>query len=319
MSDQNPTTTNSSLPTTEHVFSKFNADQGKAYVQARPDYHPYVYETIINKHKSTGGQLDTILDIGCGPGFAVRALAPHFQHAIGLDPSEGMIATARSTSSGVVTASNQPIRFEISTAESLGQNLSPVVPDASVDLITASNAAHWFDMPGFYTAAARILKPGGNIAFWGTGEVRVHPSMPAAEAIQEAMDRHNEDNLRPYATAGNLISRSRYTTLPLPWTLDQPNDAFRQDNFWRKDWEIDEPFLVMPKTVSLDMLEVIMSSGSALVRWREANPDKAGTEKDILRILRRNIERLQQEAGVKPGEERLMGAIQGFLLFIKKT
>jgi ubiquinone/menaquinone biosynthesis C-methylase UbiE len=125
---------------TEKTFSSYNQEQGKAYAQIRRDYHPDLYQTIINHHTSTGGELDTLLDVGCGPGTAARGLAPHFAHVIGLDPSEGMITTARSV--GVVTSTSEPVRFEVSTAEELGGNLSPPVQDSSVDLITASNAAH---------------------------------------------------------------------------------------------------------------------------------------------------------------------------------
>lgn len=79
----------------EKTFSSYTQDQGANYAQNRTDYHPNLYKTIIDHHTSTSGQLNTLLDVGCGPGAAARALAPHFAHAIGLDPSEGMINNAR--------------------------------------------------------------------------------------------------------------------------------------------------------------------------------------------------------------------------------
>src|SRR5215470_13906762 len=96
---------------TEKTFSSYNHEQGKAYAEIRRDYHPSLYQAVINHHTSTGGQLDTLLDIGCGPGTAAQTLAPRFAHAIGLDPSEGMITTARSL--GGATSTSEPIRFEV--------------------------------------------------------------------------------------------------------------------------------------------------------------------------------------------------------------
>jgi hypothetical protein len=94
--------------------------------------------------------------------MAVRDLALHFVHAIGIDPSAGMITTARSL--GGVSSSNDPIRFEISSAEDLGPELNPPVQSNTVDLIVAATAAHWFDMPKFWHRAAQVLKPGGTLA-----------------------------------------------------------------------------------------------------------------------------------------------------------
>ena len=102
----------------EKTFSSYTKDQGANYAQNRPGYHPSLYKTIIDHHTSTGGQLNTLLDVGCGPGTAARSLAPHFAHAIGLDPSEGMINNARILAGA--SSTSEPIRFEISTAEDLG-------------------------------------------------------------------------------------------------------------------------------------------------------------------------------------------------------
>jgi len=301
---------------TEKTFRSYNHEQGKSYAQIRLNYHPSLYQTVINHHTSTGGQLDTLLDIGCGPGTAVQTLAPHFTHAIGLDASEGMITTARSL--GSVTSTSEPVRFEVSTAEELGKNFSPPIQDSSVDLIIASNAAHWFDMSGFWPSAARVLKPGGSVALWTSGEIRSHPSMPNAVAIQAVMDQIQEQDLKPYYMPGNLLVRSRYVDLPLPWTLSHPVQEFDKSDFFRKDWDTDEEFFVEQPEVDLDTFEKMLGTGSVVTRWRQAHPDAVGTEQDVVRILRREIERLLQQAGVEKGKERVKGAVQGVLLIVKK-
>ena len=300
----------------EKTFSSYNQEQGKAYAQIRRGYHPSLYETIISHHTSTGGQLDTLVDVGCGPGTAAFALAPHFAHVIGLDPSEGMLTTARSL--GGVTSTSEPVRFEFSTAEDLGGNLLPPVQDSSVDLITAANAAHWFDMSRFWPAAARVLKPGGSVAMWTSGELSTHPSMPNAAAIQDSMNQMQEQHLKPYYVLGNLLTRNRYVDLPLPWTLAQPVPEFDESTFLRKDWDVAETFFVGELEVDLDTFEKMMGTGSPVTRWREAHPDAVGTERDVVRMLRREIERLLHEAGVEKGKETVKGAMQGVLLVVKK-
>jgi SAM-dependent methyltransferase len=300
----------------EKTFSSYNQEQGKAYAQIRRDYAPNVYQTIIDHHRSTGGQLDTLLDVGCGPGTALGTLAPHFTHAVGLDPSEGMLATARSL--GLVTSTGEPVRMGVSTAEALGANLEPPVADSSVDLITAANAAHWFDMSGFWPSAARVLKPGGSVALWTSGAGRVHPDTPNAAAIQVAMDEHEEQYLKPYFEPGNILVRNRYVDLPLPWTLAQPVPEFDETTFFRKDWQVGEKFFVGETEVDLDTFEKMMSTGSAVTRWRQAHPDDVGTERDVVRINRRAMEKLLHEAGVEKGKERLKGIVYGAVLMVKK-
>lgn len=300
----------------EVTFSSYNQGQGEAYAAIRRDYDPSVYDAILHQHTSTGGQLTTLLDVGSGPGTSVRQLAPQFKHAIAIDPSAGMIAAARKL--GGVSGDREPICFEVSSAEDLGSDLQRPVEDGSVDLITAATAAHWFDMDRFWPAAARVLKPGGSVAFWNSGGIRAHPSLPNSTAIQAVLDAAEGIELKPYMNRGNYLARGRYVDLPLPWTLAQPEPAFDEASFFRKEWDVDEPFYKGEVEVGLDGFEKIMGTSSPVARWREAHPDAVGTEEDLVRKIRRNIERLLHEAGVEKGKEVLKGAIQGALIVVKK-
>jgi hypothetical protein len=53
-------------------------------------------------------------------------------------------------------------------------------------------------------------------------------------------------------------------------------------------------------------------------RWRDAHPDAVGTERDIIRIMRRVIERLLHEAGVEKGKEMIQASLKGVLMMVKK-
>jgi len=308
-----------SVPTapTEKTFSSFTKEQGANYAQNRHGYHPKLFQTIIDHHTSTDGKLDTLLDVGCGPGTTALALAPHFKHVLGLDPSEGMIETARSSTTSPNT------RFEVSTAEDLGSHLTPPVADESVDLITASAAAHWFNMSLFWPRAAKVLKPGGSVAIWSTGAIKLHPSMPNCAAIQEAVDAIEARELVPFYEPGNLMTRDGYTNLPLPWTVSPKVEAFDESSFLRKEYGPeqgnDDEFLARgAMEVNLDMMEKVVSTGSPVQRWREANKEKVGTDQDVVKLYRRELERLLHEAGVEPGKEVLKASLKGVLLIVKK-
>ncbi|KAK9370771.1 S-adenosyl-L-methionine-dependent methyltransferase [Lipomyces kononenkoae] len=304
----------------EETFRAYTQTQGKTYATGRPGYSPELFKIIIDHHTSTGGQLDTVVDVGCGTGQATRDLAPYFANAIGLDPSEGMIGTARASAESATS----PIRFEVSAAEALGTDLEPPIADGSVDLLTAATAAHWFDMARFWTRAACVLKPGGTVAIWSRSGVSVDPiKTPNGAAIKAAVDEALDNELRPYMRPGNILTRELYVNLPLPWTLEVPVGEFDKESFFRKEWNKhgdgeDNKDLGTRRTLTLAEFEMLMGTGSPVTRWREAHPDKVGTERDIIRKMRRRIESLLHEVGVKPGEEVLSGQVAIVLLMVKK-
>lgn len=303
--------------TTEKTFSSYDKAKADNYKQGRVGYHPKLYQTVLDHHAATGGQLGTILDVGCGPGFTALALAPHFSHTIGIDPSEGMISTAR-------TSTTDPnIRFEVSTAEDLGSHLSPPIADASVDLITASTAAHWFNMSLFWPSAARVLKPGGSVAIWCSGEASLSPSVPNHVAIQAAMDEIRDRELQPFYVKGNLMARDLYRDLGLPWTVDPPVEAFDKNDFYRKEYGPDfgnsNEYVDMPTlTLNLDAMEKMWGTTSPAQRWRDAHPEAVGTDKDVVKMIRNEVERLLHEAGVEKGKETLSGSLKAVLMIFKK-
>lgn len=116
-----------------------------------------------------------------------------------------------------------------------------------------------------------------------------------------------------------------YRDLLLPWHDTVQSQEFDRTNVYHRLWtgkdtenDADEFFSSQPKC-DLDTMEHIMSNTAGpYLEWRKAHPDLAGTEQDMLRRSRREIERLQQEVGVKKGEEWVKSSVEGFLLVIKR-
>jgi ubiquinone/menaquinone biosynthesis C-methylase UbiE len=92
-----------------------------------------------------------VLDIGCGPGAAVRAVAGTVERVVGVDRSGPMIEIARRRSREVPN-----VEFAVGAAEALP------FPDASFDRVwTIHSFHHWEDPARGIDEVLRVLRPGG--------------------------------------------------------------------------------------------------------------------------------------------------------------
>jgi ubiquinone/menaquinone biosynthesis C-methylase UbiE len=116
-----------------------------------------------------------ILDLGCGTGRFSEALAVRFDaQVIGVDPSEKMLAQARSK------PSDARIRYEHGRAESIP------LPDNSVDLIFMSMIFHHFDNPALVARECRRVLRDTGTAFMRTGTRERISSYPYVEFFPES-------------------------------------------------------------------------------------------------------------------------------------
>lgn len=124
----------------EEVFRNYSASQARAYAAARPDYCEAFWQYILNHHAATGGETGLVVDLGTGHGNVIRAFAPHFEHAIGVDPSAGMLGVAQKISrdAGVKTKLGHEIDFVTGAAEEVDKLEG--VEEGSIDLIVAGTA-----------------------------------------------------------------------------------------------------------------------------------------------------------------------------------
>jgi SAM-dependent methyltransferase len=88
-------------------------------------------------------------DCGTGNGQAAISLASVFDRVIATDASEKQIANSQA---------HERVVYRVAPAEESG------LESATVDLVTVTQALHWFDLDRFYAEAARVLKPSGIIA-----------------------------------------------------------------------------------------------------------------------------------------------------------
>jgi len=131
-------------------FSDHFSSHAEQYARARPGYPAEMFEWLAAQCVAR----ECAWDAGCGNGQASLALAAHFAHVVGTDPSAEQIAH---------TAPAANIEYRVEPAE------DPSLQPGSVDLIVVAQAFHWFDIDRFHAAAQRILRPRGLIAIWAYG------------------------------------------------------------------------------------------------------------------------------------------------------
>lgn len=96
---------------------------------------------------------DRVVDVGCGPGTAVRAAARRGARATGVDPAPVMLRLART-----LTRDRRAIVWAEGSAEDLRQ------PDGSATVLwSLSTVHHWADVTAGLDEAHRVLVPGGRL------------------------------------------------------------------------------------------------------------------------------------------------------------
>ena len=98
---------------------------------------------------------DAVLDLGCGNGHHLLALAPEVARGIGIDVSPGMIELARARLQSSTWKAN--LTFEVDDAEALKG-----IADQSIDLAICIGAfEHMLDKRAVLASIYRVLKLGG--------------------------------------------------------------------------------------------------------------------------------------------------------------
>lgn len=169
-------------------------DQGGAsYALYRPDYPNELAAALA----AVAPDRLIAVDVGCGNGQFTRSLANHFDTVIGIDPSADQLAHAQA---------HDRVVYRCAPAESLP------VENASVSLITAAQAAHWFDLPVFYAEARRVSAPGAVLALISYGVPRMDPGQ-----INDRLAQFHDVDVGPYWPPERQMVENGYADIEFPF------------------------------------------------------------------------------------------------------
>jgi len=149
---------------------------GKAdiYEKYRPTYPAALYDWLYTDKGMSASS--AIADIGAGTGLFTQPFLERGSMVFAVEPNADMRAKAEAA------FANYPKYSAVDApAEDTG------LPDASVNLVTAAQAFHWFDADAFRAECRRILKPGGFVLLaWNLRDL----DSPQARATEAAKDTH---------------------------------------------------------------------------------------------------------------------------------
>lgn len=126
---------------------KFSGKAGH-YDSARPAYAEELLEAL---YSDCGISIHSVIaDIGSGTGILTEQLLKRGNKVYGVEPNADM----RAASEKRLENYNNFISVD-------GCASNTKLPDLSVDIVTAAQALHWFDIDKFKSECNRILKPNG--------------------------------------------------------------------------------------------------------------------------------------------------------------
>lgn len=175
------------------LFKDHFSSRAADYAAYRPGYPPELASWLASIAPMKG----CALDAGCGSGQLALLLAGHFARVIATDPSAQQIASA---------TPHRHIDYSVARAEASG------LPDASIDLLTAAQAAHWFDLPAFFAEASRLLKPDGAVVLIS------YAGMEHRGPIESIVEHFRLDVLKDYWPPERAMVENGYRDIVLPFT-----------------------------------------------------------------------------------------------------
>lgn len=152
--------------------------RAKDYAASRPGYPQEVATELMRAFALTRDAV--VADLGSGTGLSCEPFLRAGLNVIGVEPNDAMRATGERQ-----LAPFDRFRSVKGTAE------ATTLPDASVDLVIAAQAAHWFEPRAAGAEARRILKrPPHAALIWND---RVGHGDPFAEGYEALLVEHGGD------------------------------------------------------------------------------------------------------------------------------
>jgi len=149
-----------------HRFSQRVAN----YLRYRPGYPPELVPVILGG--LVNGVTPVIADVGSGTGIFTQLLLPHGLRVYAIEPNTHMRLAAEKS----LAAYGKLLSVD-ADAENTG------LDTASVDLVTAAQAFHWFNNESTRAEFARILKADGRLALVWNQRRLSQPFQQAYDAL----------------------------------------------------------------------------------------------------------------------------------------
>ena len=210
--------------------------QSDLYSIYRPTYPQELYDFILNHIENK----QTAWDCGTGNGQAARELAKYFEKIFATDISQKQIENAEQAAN---------IFYSVQPAEQTN------FPDNTFDLVTVSQALHWFQFDKFYAEVKRVAKPGAWVAVWMYGLLSISPEIDEQVAIQ-----FYKNTLGTYWDYERKFVDDNYTTIPFPFH------------------EIQTALFNIQVEWTLEKIQGYFNTWSALQKFIEANQFNPGDE-----------------------------------------
>jgi ubiquinone/menaquinone biosynthesis C-methylase UbiE len=184
-------------------------NRAEYYARNRPGYPA---EVITVLERETGLFPEAVIaDIGAGTGISSELFLRHGSEVWAVEPNADMRAVAES-----LCSTYRSMHIKKGTAEHTG------LPDASVDLVVAATAFHWFDANSCRTEFRRILKPGGYVVLlWNERRSEASPFLRAYEEVllrlgTDYKNRWGKQRRRISDSVSQFFSPSPFGTHLLP-------------------------------------------------------------------------------------------------------
>jgi SAM-dependent methyltransferase len=191
------------------TFADHFSQVAARYAAYRPHYPAALVDALADRADTSG----VAWDVGCGSGQLSVALAERFARVIATDPAQAQLDQA---------VPHPRVEYRRSAAEDSG------LPAASVALVVAAQAAHWFDWPRFVAEAERVAAPDALVALVSYG-ILVVDGAAGAE-----IDRFYHQVAGPYWPPGRQHVENGYRDLVMPWPA-VPAPALDMTAAWTRD------------------------------------------------------------------------------------